>query len=123
MDIRDELNAIRTVLMQQRNVIENLQWISRDRPIFSTGLEIDDDKRWRETMQVLEKNIGAVHELLGYTEQVQRSVENLLNFKQMHISTWEARMRRVRAEGAERSENVRESTEGHTSSWGTNHSI
>jgi len=150
MDIRDELNAILTVLEQQRQVLGALQelyqsphhplHVMRDpEPITQSsfsekataaatatttseaegnidspailpveGPMLQNQDQMQETLQIVEKNISAVHDLLAYAEQVQRSVENLLNFKQMHTNTWEARLRRERAEGAERSENVRD---------------
>ena len=138
MDIQDELGTIRTVQMQQRNVLEGLERIYQETRYNDT--EMDDletsmkyDKsdgktdfpRWldwqlegteqkpanlelmRGTFEVLEKNSAVVENLLRDAAKVQRSVENLLTFKQMHASTMEARLRRKREEGAERSENVR----------------
>jgi len=139
MDIRDELNAIRTVLAQQGDVLGALGQLYQSRRSGYDFDDLDDPKpavpssiagsgvpamlperpilqnqaQIRETMQIVEKNIGAVHDLLNYAKQVQRSLENLLNFKQLHTNTLEARIRRKRAEGAERSENVRVSLDGY----------
>ena len=60
----------------------------------------------RKTFDVLDKNAAVVERLLADTAKVQRSVESLLTFKQMHANTMEARLRRKREEAAERSENV-----------------
>lgn len=125
MDIREELNVIRTLLGQQRDVVEAFGMVvqNRYRVLGRSGLDNPepgtvDEFEWTQkhsrhsedlaagTLNIVEQNIGMVHELLDHVEQAQRSVENLLNFKQMNANTWEARMRRIREEGAERSENV-----------------
>ena len=138
MDIQDELGTIRTVKMQQRNVLEELERIYQETRYTDTDMEDLENSmkhdetdgeteipRWldwqlegtgqkpanmelmRGTFEVLEKNRAVVENLLTDAAKVQRPVENLLTFKQMHASTMEARLRRKREEGAERSENVR----------------
>ncbi|KAK1831860.1 hypothetical protein QBC39DRAFT_350332 [Podospora conica] len=120
MDIKDELNTIRTVQTQQRTVLEELHRIYQGSPFKKDGdahclldeqLDGEEEKSrnlglMRKTFEVLEKNVAVVESLLADAEKVQRSVESLLTFKQMHASTMEARMRRKREETAERSENT-----------------
>jgi hypothetical protein len=122
MDIQDELNIVRMVHSQQRTVLEQLQRIYEG-PRFGSSVAGDFDclldrqlnheeekshnlELMRGTFDVLEKNAALVENFLADAAKVQRSVESLLTFKQMHASTMEARLRRKREEAAERSENV-----------------
>lgn len=120
MAIQDELNIIQKVQSQQRTVLEELRRIyqgsrSKRNGDFDCLLDrqLDDEEEksrnlelMRGTFAVLDENAAVVENLLADAIKVQRSVESLLTFKQMHASTMEARLRRKREENAERSENV-----------------
>ncbi|KAK0746771.1 hypothetical protein B0T18DRAFT_159335 [Schizothecium vesticola] len=120
MAIQDELNIIQTVLTQQRTVLEELRRIyqgSRSKQngdfdcLLGRQLDGEDEKSrnlelMRGTFEVLDKNAAVVEHLLADAAKVQRSVESLLTFKQMHANTAEARLRRKKEETAERSENT-----------------
>lgn len=120
MAIQEELNIMQTVQTQQRRVLEELHRIyqgSRPRTngdfdcLLDKQLDGDEEKArnlelMRGTFEVLDENAALVERLLADAAKVQRSVESLLTFKQMHANTMEARLRRKREETAERSENV-----------------
>lgn len=120
MAIQDELNILQTVQTQQRRVLDELRRIyqgsrSRTNGDFDCLLDkqLDDEEEKtrnleliRGTFEILDENTALVDRLLTDAAKVQRSVESLLTFKQMHASTMEARLRRKREETAERSENV-----------------
>lgn len=120
MAIQEELNIMQTVQTQQRRVLEELHRIyqgSRPRTnvdfdcLLDKQLDGDEEKArnlelMRGTFEVLDENTALVERLLADAAKVQRSVESLLTFKQMHANTMEARLRRKREETAERSENV-----------------
>lgn len=120
MAIQGELNIMETVQTQQRHVLEELRRIyqgsrSRTNGDFDCLLDkqLDDEEEktrnlelMRGAFEILDENTALVERLLTDAAKVQRSVESLLTFKQMHASTMEARLRRKREETAERSENV-----------------
>lgn len=120
MAIQEELNIMQTVQTQQRRVLEELHRIyqgSRPRTngdfdcLLDKQLDGDEEKArnlelMRGTFEVLDENAALVERLLADAAKVQRSVESLLTFEQMHANTMEARLRRKREETAERSENV-----------------
>lgn len=82
MDIREELNAIRTVLGQQREVLSQLGQLFRgnlhlrgeERQAAPRASILSDPNLLKETLELVEKNLKGVHELLGYVEQVEQSV-------------------------------------------------
>ena len=115
-DIRDELNMIKTIFNTQKNVLaafercireqlEELDQDEDDRELLSLGLQRYDTASttgsrnygFREQEQLIVSHINDVQRMDAQAEAIFESLRQLLDFKQMHASSIEARFAREQA--------------------------
>jgi Mg2+ and Co2+ transporter CorA len=104
-DIRDELNMIKRVLEDQRNVLPDLETsisdISREEHKTQQSL-LDVKRRFKDLMKTLDTHVRDLERMDHQAERIYKSITDLLDLKQKHANAFEARFARDQAAGTAR---------------------
>lgn len=101
-DIRDELNMIKKVLEDQRNVLPDLEASITDIYREEHKNSQDVKKRFKDLMKTIETHIRDLERMDNQAERIYKSITDLLDLKQKHANAFEARFARDQAAGTAR---------------------
>ena len=101
-DIRDELNMIRNVLEQQKQVLLDLQESICEIYLGEHRSQQEAKKRFKEQQRVIDMHVKDLDRMDKQTERIYSSITDLLDLKQKHANAFEARFARDQAAGTAR---------------------
>lgn len=101
-DIRDELNMIKKVLEDQRNVLPDLESSIKDIYQEEHKNQQDVGRRFKDLTKTLDTHTRDLDRMDNQAERIYKSITDLLDLKQKHANAFEARFARDQAAGTAR---------------------
>ncbi|KAJ5937653.1 hypothetical protein N7454_003995 [Penicillium verhagenii] len=101
-DIKDELNMIRTVLEQQKNVLADFQEVICDTYQGQNKSQLEVKKKFKDQQRMIDMHLKDIDRMDKQAERIYHSITDLLDLKQKHANAFEARFARDQAAGTSR---------------------
>jgi Mg2+ and Co2+ transporter CorA len=101
-DIRDELNMIKKVLEDQRNVLPDLETSIKDIYKEEHKNQQEVARRFKDLTKTLDTHTRDLDRMDNQAERIYKSITDLLDLKQKHANAFEARFARDQAAGTAR---------------------
>lgn len=105
-DIRDELNMLKKVLEDQKQVVPGFEIAVLDIYYNERQSQTDIKKRFRDQLRMIELHILDIERMDRQAERIYNSIKDMLDLKQKHANAFEARFARDQAAGTNRTSQI-----------------